>query len=102
MPTLHAVIHGRVQGVNFRMSAAAQARRLSLKGWVRNLPDRTVETEAIGSAAALQEYLTWLHKGPPGALVTAVDAQWQHETSAIPSAEPGARYDSFEIRYDDE
>ena len=50
---LHAVVHGRVQGVNFRSFAASRARGLALSGTVRNLPDgRSVEVVAEGDRAA--------------------------------------------------
>jgi acylphosphatase len=37
------LIHGLVQGVSYRASAAAEARRLDLAGWVRNRADGTVK-----------------------------------------------------------
>jgi len=72
--SLHAIVHGRVQGVHFRHYAAREAARLSLRGWVRNCPDGTVEVQAAGDAASLDAFLDWLHKGPPAARVTGVDA----------------------------
>ena len=36
-------VHGRVQGVCFRMYACERAEDLGLTGWVRNTRDRTVE-----------------------------------------------------------
>jgi acylphosphatase len=87
---LHAVIHGRVQGVSFRFNALSEARRLEIKGWVKNLPDGTVETVASGPQTALEAYLNWLRQGPPGARVTQVDMHWR---------EPAQEYDSFEILY---
>ncbi|HTA18932.1 MAG TPA: acylphosphatase, partial [Polyangia bacterium] len=53
MKRLRAVVRGRVQGVGFRASAASEARRLQLTGWVRNQLDGTVETEAEGDDAAV-------------------------------------------------
>ncbi|HND33564.1 MAG TPA: acylphosphatase, partial [Myxococcota bacterium] len=40
---LRLVIRGKVQGVWFRASARDEAQRLGLRGWVRNLPDGSVE-----------------------------------------------------------
>lgn len=37
------IVHGKVQGVNFRWFAQKTAKELGLKGWVKNLPDGTVE-----------------------------------------------------------
>jgi acylphosphatase len=70
---IHAIVHGRVQGVNFRHYTAKEAGRLGLRGWVRNLPDGTVEVEAEGDTAALDTFLSWLHHGPPSARVDKVD-----------------------------
>jgi acylphosphatase len=87
---LHAIVRGRVQGVSFRYNAQHAARRLDLMGWVRNLPDGTVETLAQGDEARLQQYEAWLQHGPQGAVVTAVDTQWSDMSSP---------YNSFEILY---
>lgn len=73
---LHAVVHGRVQGVGFRMNAADEAQRLGLYGWVQNNWDRTVEVTAEGSKEALDSFLTWLQHGPALARVTGVVADW--------------------------
>jgi acylphosphatase len=66
------VISGRVQGVYFRASArdVAQAQRLS--GWVRNRLDGDVEAMVEGQEGPVQAFITWCHRGPPGAYVTAV------------------------------
>ncbi|HVZ74421.1 MAG TPA: acylphosphatase [Polyangia bacterium] len=76
MKRLRAVVRGRVQGVGFRASAATEARRLGLKGFVRNLFDGTVETVAEGEDAAAETYATWLRVGPPLSHVTGVDVEW--------------------------
>jgi acylphosphatase len=87
---LHAIIHGRVQGVSFRYNAQREAQRLHLVGWVRNLPDGTVETVAEGDDAHIQQYADWLRRGPSGAVVTAVDTDWDNAPS---------NFTSFEIHY---
>jgi hypothetical protein len=50
MHRLHAVVHGRVQGVGFRYFVMREARALGLSGWVRNQADGSVEVEAEGAA----------------------------------------------------
>jgi len=44
----HIIFTGRVQGVGFRFTALRIADRFNLTGWVRNLPDGTVEMVAQG------------------------------------------------------
>lgn len=74
------MVSGQVQGVFFRASAEATARRLGLTGWVRNLRDGRVELVACGEEAPLQELERWLWQGPPHARVEHVafaDAELQ-------------------------
>lgn len=66
------VIRGRVQGVNFRAAAAAEARRLRLRGRVWNREDDAVEAVAAGDTSALDAFETWLRRGPPLARVEEV------------------------------
>ena len=69
-------VAGRVQGVGFRYFVARSARGLGLSGYVRNLPDGTVEVAAVGNRAALESLATLLEKGPPGAVVELVKLDW--------------------------
>lgn len=72
---LHCYVDGRVQGVCFRAETEAQASRLGLTGWVRNLPDGRVEVKAFGPADRLEELRTWLKKGPSMAHVLRLDCE---------------------------
>jgi acylphosphatase len=83
-------IHGRVQGVGYRFSAVDEARRLGLRGWVRNTPDGAVELVAEGSEANLRRLATWCRSGPPGARVTGVDES--REMAVGEFTEFGIRY----------
>ena len=76
----YAVVTGRVQGVGFRYSAVRQARALGLTGTVSNRYDGSVEVEAEGPLPALERFLEWLNRGPPGAHVRGVDVQWRAST----------------------
>ena len=67
-----AVVSGVVQGVGFRWSARTVAQGLNVSGFARNRPDDTVEVEAEGSLAAVDEFIDWLRQGPPSASVTGV------------------------------
>jgi acylphosphatase len=70
--TKHLIVHGRVQGVNFRESMRMQARRLNVSGWVRNRRDGTVEAVVHGWPDDVSAILDWVRSGPPGAHVTAM------------------------------
>jgi acylphosphatase len=87
---LHAIVHGRVQGVNFRYYTARTAQGLDLTGWVANRWDGAVETVAEGKRTVLDEFLTFLHHGPPSAWVQQVDAEWQT---------PTGEFEHFRVRY---
>ena len=74
---LVALVHGRVQGVGYRMFAIRHAQALGLSGYERNVPDyRTVEVVAEGPREALDKLLLQLRRGPYGARVDAVDTTW--------------------------
>lgn len=85
---LKMVITGRVQGVYFRANTQKQAIKLNLNGYVRNLPDGAVEVVAQGEANAVQQLLSWCHRGPLLAKVESVSVQTQA---------PHHRYAAFEI-----
>lgn len=82
------VVSGLVQGVGYRYAACAEARRLGLTGWVRNLANGEVEAHAAGDADALAAFERWLWQGPRAARVTSVRA-----VEAPPESHRG-----FEIR----
>ena len=73
---MHAVVHGDVQGVGFRWFVVDAARPLRLSGWVRNVPDGSVEVTAEGEREALDSLVAVLRRGPRGSRVTDVDLAW--------------------------
>jgi acylphosphatase len=87
---LHAVVHGRVQGVSFRYYTRKRASELNLLGYVRNQWDGTVEVVAEGPRGDLENLLSFLRTGPRAAFVTEVDTRWTAPTGS---------FDSFGVRY---
>jgi len=57
MERITARATGRVQGVGYRSFVAGCARSAGLHGYVRNLPDGSVEIVAESSPAALDDFL---------------------------------------------
>jgi acylphosphatase len=84
---LRLEIRGVVQGVGYRWSMVGQARRLRLRGWVRNRPDGSVEAVVAGPPEALERIVDWARQGPAAARVESVD---------VFAAE--GEFDSFEQR----
>jgi acylphosphatase len=87
---LHAIVYGRVQGVGFRFFVLQQAVEMGLNGWVRNLPEGTVEVLAEGNIESLQELLTDLYQGPDAAFVRDVKYNYSSATG---------EFSGFDIRY---
>jgi acylphosphatase len=69
---MHVRLTGIVQGVGFRWFVRERARRLGLSGWVRNLPDGSVEVAAAGDRGQLDLLRNELLRGPDGAAVAEV------------------------------
>ncbi len=86
----HIRIYGRVQGVFFRANMREQARILGLTGWVRNLPDGSVEAVIEGPRSKVLELVKWAYRGPRLARVEKVDVEWEQATG---------EYNDFYILY---
>lgn len=61
--TKRFLVEGKVQGVFFRASTKAEAERLGLRGYARNLADGRVEVVATGKPKALLALTRWLYRG---------------------------------------
>ena len=70
--SIHCIVLGKVQGVWFRANTQKKAHQLGVTGWVRNLPDGTVEVKATAEIQVLKNFIDWLHKGPELARVDHV------------------------------
>ena len=68
-------IHGRVQGVFYRVWSAGEARALGLRGWVRNRGDGTVEMLLHGPGEAVERMIARCRDGPPAAQVERIDIE---------------------------
>lgn len=64
MKRLEARVYGWVQGVGFRAYTRMHARRLSLVGFAKNMPDGSVWVVAEGEEKNLLELLEYLKNGP--------------------------------------
>jgi acylphosphatase len=84
------IFRGRVQGVFFRANAESRARELGLVGWVKNLPDGTVESVFEGPREAIEEVVEWCKTSQPHARVTDADIDWEDYKG---------EFSSFEVRY---
>jgi len=90
LASLQAIVYGYVQGVFFRAFVSMRARELGLIGYVRNLPEGTVEIKAEGERNKLEKLISYLKVGPPGARVEKVVTNWSKHTGS---------YSGFNIRH---
>jgi acylphosphatase len=90
MNRLHITVSGTVQGVFFRANAVSVATKLGLKGFVRNLPDGSVEIVAEGEKELLEKLLEWCSHGPEGASVTKTETKWEENKN---------EFRDFRVRY---
>jgi acylphosphatase len=84
------LVRGAVQGVGFRWFVMREAHRLSMRGWVSNLADGSVEVVADGPAPLLADLERMLARGPSAAQVTGVEKMDVPHDMVLPS--------SFEIK----
>jgi len=87
----HIFVSGRVQGVFFRDSTKRKAKKLGIKGWVKNLPDGRVEAVFEGKKDKVEQIINWAKRGPIFAKVSNLDLEWQ---------EYKGEFSDFEIVYD--
>jgi acylphosphatase len=80
--TLRATVRGFVQGVGFRVFVRSAAWHLNLRGFVRNMPDGTLQVVAAGPRTSLEKLLAEIWRGPAGAHITDVDTAWEEGTPA--------------------
>jgi acylphosphatase len=85
MLKLHLIIKGHVQRVGFRQSVwqFVESEKLPVTGFVRNLPDGSVEIVAEGDIESLKRLHTFSKQGPSRASIREVT----HELTEHPKKE---------------
>lgn len=83
-------IWGIVQGVSFRYYIQILAKKLDLKGFIRNDLKGTVSIEAEGEKESLEKLIDFCKEGPRGARIEKIDISWQDKIGG---------YKDFSIRY---
>jgi len=79
---VHMIAHGRVQGVGFRFFVREQAAPHGITGWVKNLPDGTVEILAEGENEVLDVFIDRIRKGPLFGRITELTVEWREPTNS--------------------
>lgn len=70
-------MRGYVQGVGFRYFCHTRATRLQLTGWVKNMPDGSVELLVEGDRGNIETLIDELKVGPRSASVADVRVLWK-------------------------
>ena len=80
---VHIIVHGRVQGVGFRFFVREQAALYGIKGWVKNLPEGTVEILAEAAKETLDDFIERVERGPIFGRVTGLTVDWIEPTNSF-------------------
>ena len=89
MRRVKVLVRGRVQGVFFRANTEEQAKKLGVKGYVKNVPEG-VEAVFEGEDEKVKDILEYVAVGPEGAKVTSID---------VTEEKFKEEFENFEIRY---
>jgi acylphosphatase len=82
---IRVIVTGRVQGVWYRKFCFDNASSLNLEGWVKNMPDGSVQLVAQGSRDKLDILISKLNEGPPFSKVKNLDVIWLPDDSNLES-----------------
>jgi acylphosphatase len=66
MKRVSMIVSGTVQGVGFRYYVQDVAEEMGIAGWVRNLPDGTVEIDAEGNPDILDAFIRKISSAQQG------------------------------------
>lgn len=86
----HMLVRGHVQGVGFRYYVQMKALQGNIRGWVKNLPDNSVEIAAEGTSEALHSFVKAVKKGSPLSVVEDIEINEKEEIEG---------YSAFDITY---
>jgi acylphosphatase len=84
---IHVLVSGDVQGVGFRQYIRYKARKLAVRGWIKNLSDGSVEAVFTGNRRSVEKMIEFSKKGPILADVKSIDINEVDDQE----------FDSFEI-----
>ena len=73
MVSVRVIVFGEVQGVFYRDTCRRTALERQVAGWVRNLPDGSVEAVFEGEPDAVRAMVDWARRGPARAWVQSVE-----------------------------
>lgn len=73
--TTRIIVHGFVQGVNYRRWLQGEALSREIRGWVRNRADGTVEAVLHGDARAVDDLVRACRHGPELARVDRIHSE---------------------------
>jgi acylphosphatase len=90
MKRVRLIVYGNVQGVFYRANTRNKASQLGLKGFVKNLPDGTVEVVAEGPEGKLNALIEFCRNSPGYSNVSKVDVKEEKATG---------EFERFEVRY---
>lgn len=76
MVEIKCQVTGLVQGVAYRTYVQESATTLGLVGYVKNLPDGTVQVVAQGEPEILKSFVEYLHEGSLLSVVEGVAVDW--------------------------
>ena len=89
MKRWHIYFSGRVQGVGFRYTSREVAKRYEVSGWVKNLPNGSVEMIVEGATDQLKKYVADLSESTYG---NVADMQ-------VAKSKPTGEFSAMEIRH---
>jgi acylphosphatase len=81
--------YGRVQGVFFRANTERKAIEMGINGYVKNMPDGSVEAVFEGDETKVKKVIDWCSTKIRAARVTDVDVKYETIED----------FNDFEIRY---